>query len=120
MSKPLHEYIPKRLKIAGKTVKVELIGLEQAQEEEVWGQFMADEARIQICAEHTPEFVLDTLLHEILHACYAYWNMQDHDDEERIVHTMASALQSLYTENANLLKCIQMYTKAARRQQQQL
>ena len=115
MTKPLDTYIPKQLKIAGKTVIIELIDLEQAQEEEVWGQFMADEMKIQICAEHKPEFVLDTLIHEILHACYSYWNMQDHDDEERIVHTMASALQGLFTENAHLLRCIQQYTKAIRK-----
>ena len=114
MKKPLYSYIPKRLKIAGKRVNIELMPRTWVDEEEMWGCFLADEGVIKLCPYNTPEHVLDTLLHEIGHACYSHWNMQDRDDEERIVHTMASAQQQLFTDNEHLLRCIQKYTKAIR------
>ena len=114
MAKPLSSCIPKQLKIGGKLVKIELITRKQMEEEGIWGCYFPLENKILLCAESDPDQVLDTLLHEVLHAIFSCWNIKPEDDEERTVHTLASALQAIYTDNDHFLKCIQRYAKAAR------
>ena len=108
------ESLPKQIRITGKLVKIKTITRSEAIEHGVWGMFIPDENLITLCNEQSPADLLDTLLHEVLHAIYYYWNMQDTDDEERTVHTLASALQAIYVENQHFHKCIGRLAKISR------
>jgi len=49
---------------------------------------------------------LDTLLHEINHAIYWTYGMDDEDKEERVVSIMSSAWVQVYRDNPWLLEFI--------------
>ena len=108
--------MPKRIKIAGKSVQVVPLTKQQYEDLEIYGAFYADTGIIAVYPQQSAANLLDTFLHEILHAIYYYWNMDDTDDEERTVHTMASALQALYVDNQHVLTYIQRMTKLARKE----
>lgn len=72
---------------------------------EVFGYFKRDEQVIAF--EATPstcEGIADTLLHEILHAIWWAYGIEDRDEEERTVATMATAWTQVYRDNPWLLK----------------
>ena len=112
----LKKYLPKQIRMAGKLITVKPISRKEALDMEVWGMYFPDDNLILVCHEVSPSNLLDTFLHELLHAVYHTWNMTDTDDEERTVHTTASALQALFLDNAHLLKCINRLTNEARKE----
>lgn len=55
--------------------------------------------------------LLDTVLHEILHAIYFAHNIEGRDGEERTVTMLATAWAQVYRDNPHLLRWL---TKAAK------
>ena len=55
---------------------------------------------------------LDTLWHEIKHAIWHMINLQDTDDEERIIRAMTTAELKVYQDNPELLElfCDTLFT----------
>lgn len=56
----------------------------------------------------------DTLLHEILHAVWAYRNLPDRCREERAVTELASGLTAVFRDNPGLLLHLEALLKEAR------
>ena len=48
----------------------------------------------------------DTLLHEILHGVWNEYNLQEGDDEERTVSTMATGLTQVFLDNPKIGKLL--------------
>jgi len=48
----------------------------------------------------------ETLLHEIMHGVYWAYGIDDKDDEERVVSTMAAGLQQVWRDNPELMAWI--------------
>lgn len=75
--------------------------------EESFGQFRAAEQQILIQHDMpTAIKAVDTFIHEVNHAIYWTHNMDDKDEEERIVATMATAWVQIYRANPWLAKWI--------------
>jgi uncharacterized protein YqeY len=112
----LAQYLPHRLKIAGKVIKVRIMSEAEFQEKSVWGLYDSFAGEIAIYPVMTPSNMLDTLIHEVLHAVFDGWNLQDSDEEERTVHTMATALQTLMVDNRNFTKFLKRAIKESRQE----
>lgn len=76
----------------------------RAQEEHKFGFFSAPGGEIAIQAEFAhPTKAADTLVHEISHAIFWAYGIEDGDKEERIVSVTASAWCQVYRDNPWLL-----------------
>lgn len=72
-----------------------------------WGECSSCEFVIRIQDNiPRPEKALDTLLHEIGHALFWTYKLQDDDKEERVVSTMATAWTQIYRDNPWLIDWI--------------
>jgi len=61
---------------------------------------------IFVSRELQPRFHLEVTLHEVLHAIWHNYNMNDQDDEERTVSQMAMGLAQVLVDNPELLRYI--------------
>jgi hypothetical protein len=72
-----------------------------------WGEFSAIELTIRIQKDMPcPVKAVDTFLHELGHAIYWAYNIDDGDKEERIITTQATAYTQMYRDNPWLLAWI--------------
>ena len=72
-----------------------------------FGEFSALENRIRIDPAINRIKGIDTLLHELSHAIYWAYGIEDEDKEERIVGTFATAWTQIFRDNPDLLVFIQ-------------
>lgn len=56
--------------------------------------------------------LVDTLLHEITHAIWWAYGLEDDDKEERIVRTMGAAWAQIWRDNPHLLGWLNEAAKA--------
>lgn len=61
---------------------------------------------ILIDVRRKPRYIVDTLLHEITHAIWFVWNIQDRDDEERTVTAIGTGLATVWRDNPEVFKWI--------------
>lgn len=65
--------------------------------------------RIVVDIDHsTLEQAQNTLLHEVLHACWHVAGLNDGDNEERIVNSLANVLQQVISDNAELIEYLNL------------
>ena len=76
-----------------------------------YGQCDKQRGVIYICTHLDPIVVADTFLHEIMHAIWHEYNLQDSDQEERIVHTLSTGLVQVMLDNPQLLTWFRKQTK---------
>jgi len=76
-----------------------------------YGQCDKQRGIIYICTHLDPIVVADTFLHEIMHAIWHEYNLQDSDQEERIVHTLSTGLVQVMHDNPQLLTWFRKQTK---------
>lgn len=76
-----------------------------------FGEFSAVENCIRVDVLAHKFKVVDTLVHEINHAIFYVYKLEDADNEERICGTMASAWAAVYRDNPDLLKWLIKYSK---------
>lgn len=55
--------------------------------------------------------LLETLIHEITHAIYWYYDIQDEDIEERVVSKLGVGWAQVYRDNPELIKLISKLSK---------
>lgn len=92
--------LPKSLKIGYKTYTVRDMTETERIHSNSRGITYDDKGLLVVCTEKGDrQEQLNTLLHEILHACYHVGNLQDDDDEERTVHGLANVLLQVLTDN---------------------
>lgn len=71
-----------------------------------YGEFSAMEGVIRVDPQAGNVKTCDTLLHEIGHAIWWAYNIQDEDKEERVVATTATAWTQILRDNPDLLRFI--------------
>lgn len=88
--------IPKRVKVCGKTYKIE-----QVKHLEDCGNLFPTECKALIGIDMDPQQIRDTVLHELVHAIEyeTHLNM-----EERQVHALSTAMLDMLRNNKHLVK----------------
>jgi hypothetical protein len=72
-----------------------------------YGEMSAHELTIRIRETHShPSRVIDTLIHEVNHAAFWVFGIEDEDKEERTVNLISTAWVSIYRDNPWLLDWI--------------
>lgn len=68
-------------------------------EDECLGDFAAAKATIRITTGLPRRQTVEALVHEIFHAIWYSWSLEDEDHEERIVSVMSTGLASVVRDN---------------------
>ena len=71
---------------------------------------MAKTIRVTRC--HGDKKAAETLIHEVLHAIFTEWVIEDGDKEERIVTTLAGALCTAWRDNPEAFEWIRQQVTA--------
>jgi hypothetical protein len=110
MSKKI-KFIPKSLKIAGETIEIETYGIEAAGANGIFGAFNALHGTLMICDELSKMSCLNTLIHEIGHAIYFFYGIEDADEEEKTVNQMGVGWAQIWKDNPDLVKFLNYAVK---------
>ncbi len=98
----------KRIKVVSTDYKVELLPQEECETYSVAGTChqIPQDPRIRIAKHKEPTAMADTMLHEVLHACWTTMNLDAREEEERAVSALATALIAVMRDNPNFSKWI--------------
>ena len=99
------------LRIGYRTYMVQEWGEAELLATESYGQCDKQRGIIYYCTHLDSIVVADTLVHEILHAIWHEYNLQDSDNEERTVHSIGNALIQVWYDNPELIKYITKLTR---------
>jgi hypothetical protein len=72
-----------------------------------YGHFSESELCIRIITDLKPLVVMNTLIHEVMHACFFMGGLSDDDDEERTVNTMSNQYCQVLRDNPEYNKFVQ-------------
>jgi hypothetical protein len=103
--------LPKAIRVAAYDIKVINWDTHTACANRRFGEFCALEFCIRVDATVDPMKVLNTLIHEINHAVYWAYGLEDEDKEERVVSTMAIGWTQIYRDNPHLIRWIEATSK---------
>ena len=99
--------LPEGIKVAGIDVVVVDWDHGEADTFGAYGIFCKNENMIKIDTSKDHRRVTEVFIHEMLHAIWAGYYLQDSDDEERIVSTLASGLTQVFRDNPDVVEFIQ-------------
>ena len=95
--------LPKKVKIGCFTYVVEAWSEDLAEAAKSFGSCSNRHHRIQVATHYSDDKVRAILLHEVLHAIWDVWSLEDEDDEERIIRTLTHGLMAVINDNPKLL-----------------
>lgn len=98
--------IPNEIKVAHLIINVEEISQLEADSLGCDGLFSYRQAQMKINTEQHKSQVIETLLHECLHAIWAVAAVNNRDEEEDAVTRIAPLLTALMLDNPDLLRII--------------
>lgn len=96
--------LPEKIKIGAFTYKIEGWHPPAAQASNCYGQFSHHEKVIRVDTSNDAQQIRETLLHEIFHAIYYVWGLDDKDEEERIVSQYGTAFTAVMADNPDIRK----------------
>ena len=102
----------KKLRVAAFTYRIVLIDDLRAGSMARWGEHasMTGEISYQQSWPCAAKFI-DTLIHEVGHAIWWAYGLEEKDTQERIVATQATAWVQVFQDNPWLLNIIKVYTE---------
>ena len=99
--------LPKSIKVGYADISIipmqQLEGLSHG----IFGHFSVTELSIRIIQDLPVSQIANTLLHEVLHACYHVAGLEDTDEEERIVTCLANVYLNVMIDNPEYNKFMQ-------------
>lgn len=98
--------LPKKIKVAGQTFKINLWGHHTASSYHKFGEFNLLDKTISIDNSLDNLKFIETLIHELLHCIYYMYTIEGEDDEERTVTSISKGLVQVYKNNPKLLTFI--------------
>lgn len=98
--------LPEKLKIAAFDIIVEEWGNGHANDSNAFGDFKTTNLTIRVDCSINKYKIMDTLLHEINHAIWWAYGLEDEDKQERVCGTLATAYIALYRDNPHLIEFI--------------
>ena len=84
--------LPAKVYVLGHEYVVEEMSEKLFKEREAYGDCCNDQKKIRIYCGVAESVIRDTLLHEILHAMWHLTHIQNHDEEEKVVSRVSTAL----------------------------
>ena len=84
--------LPTKVYVLGHEFIVEEMWDKLFKEREAYGDWCNDQKKIRIYCGVAESVIRDTLLHEILHAMWHLTHIQNHDEEEKVVSRVSTAL----------------------------
>jgi hypothetical protein len=103
--------LPNQIKVGPYSYQINSRDMEWFRVHNVHGRVHNSSLVMDIVNEQHPSMVLDTLLHEIYHTIFYVYNIEDEDDEERTICTMATGFTAVLVDNPELVKLINKVTK---------
>jgi hypothetical protein len=93
--------IPTKVKVGGMKLDIKLV---ERIPGSYMGMFERDERRIQIANKYNNQTIPNTLLHEILHACWSEYGLSENKnlDEEAVVYTLTNSIMSVMQDNKEI------------------
>lgn len=97
--------IPSKVKIGYSTFKIQSKNSKWKEKNDAVGLCTVDKSLIEYCAEQTESELVNTILHEILHAVIYIFDIEFGSDskEEYFVRKMTNGLHTLFVDNPELL-----------------
>lgn len=91
----------KRIKVVSTDYRVELLPQHECDTYSVAGTCHSSpqNPRIKIARHEEPTALADTVIHELLHACWTTMNLDSNENEERAVSALATALIAVLRDN---------------------
>lgn len=99
---------PKKVKVKEKEYKIVSRSKRWGKKHDAMGMITFNRNLIEVDESQSKEAMVDTVLHEILHAVVAEYGIKFKNlrEEERVVHTMANGLTDVYKDNPALVDWI--------------
>lgn len=97
---------PKTIRVGLHDYEIEDWASREAASASRYGECSSLLRRIRVDRTHGQRQAASTLLHEIMHACFAEWHMDKVDDEERTVGTMSEAVSCCWRDNPGVFAWI--------------
>lgn len=105
--------LPTKIKVAAFDIDIEDWHHHSANAAHSYGEFSSQENKIRIDVTTNKIKLIDTFIHEINHAIFWAYGIEDEDKEERVVATLATAWVQIYRDNPDILPFIQDTLEAA-------
>lgn len=102
--------LPSEVRVGGFTYKV-YERSDFVKNQGAFGTCDNDLSIIMIGRDLTKAMQLNTLIHEIFHAIYYVYSIQDNDEEERVVNTFANGWHQVLNDNPQLVNYIKRMTR---------
>jgi hypothetical protein len=98
--------VPKKVKIGYSTFNIDSKDSTWKEKNQAVGMCSVDKSLIEYCKEQSDPEIVNTVIHEILHALIYVFDMEfdSSKKEECLVTKMANGLQTLLLDNPELLK----------------
>ena len=91
--------LPPSVRVAAFDIKIEPWSGHDSDDQGKFGLFSARQQTVWVDSTLKPQKLLDTVLHELGHAIYWAYGIDDEDKEERIVGTFATAWAQILRDN---------------------
>lgn len=101
--KSLYDTMPKSIRVGNLTYKVFAQRSVQMDMMQCMGVCLLDKSEIWVSPDLHDEMLAETLLHEVLHAIHANFDLDDNSDEERFTLLTARGLAQLWHDNPKLI-----------------
>jgi hypothetical protein len=98
--------IPSSVKIGYRSYEIKHWDMLEANNCDAWGMCDNTNAIIWVCTDLQPRVVVDTLLHEIMHAIWYYMGLDEKHGEEPVVHRLGTGLTQVFCDNPTLVRWI--------------
>ena len=99
--------IPKKIRVSVNKYDVELkkeVYLKKNQTTECYGVCNSTEKTIELSTSYPNHNVSCVLLHELLHALYYEYDLENRTPEEKVVSILSTGLTNLFVDNPKLLE----------------
>ena len=98
--------LPKKVKVAYRDIAIEEFCPIKAAEAQRYGEYDNHKNVIRIDTSHGEVKAAYTLLHEIMHCVYFYYDMSQKDEEEAIVTKSSTGLIQVFRDNPDVMSYI--------------
>jgi hypothetical protein len=93
--------LPKSVYVMGHEYKIETMSKQLFEDMDAYGDCSDDKRRIRIYVDTSTGIIRDTLLHEILHACWYLLGLSKQEEEEKVVNSISTLLIGVLDDPRN-------------------